>query len=108
MYKRGAVVLVPFPFTDLSGSKVRPAVIVSDGKVGQDVVVVFVTSQTKSRAKHTVSIRPTKENGIKTNSKIICSKIATLEAKVVLGEIGELSATEQKKVTTELHLVLGL
>jgi len=42
---RGDVVLVRFPFTDLSGLKLRPALIV--GRVsGDDVVLAFVTSQT--------------------------------------------------------------
>src|SRR4029453_3294766 len=43
---RGKVVLVPFPFDDLSGSKVRPAVCLTD-PVGppRPVVPAFVTSQ---------------------------------------------------------------
>src|SRR5262245_44693205 len=43
---RGKVVLVPFPFDDLSGSKVRPAVCLTE-PVGphRHVVLAFVTSQ---------------------------------------------------------------
>lgn len=107
MYKRGTVVLVPFPFTDLSGSKVRPAVIVSDGKVGADVVLLFITSQSKLKGKHLVRITPGEENGIKTKSKIVCSKIATLEAKIIIGELGVLAASDLKKVDIELKKVLG-
>jgi mRNA interferase MazF len=47
-YKRGDVVLVPFPFTDLSSSKHRPALIVSPDALNSardDVVVLDVTSQ---------------------------------------------------------------
>ncbi len=47
-YKRGGVVLVPFPFTDLTGSKQRPAVIVSSDAFNtdhSDVLLVAVTSQ---------------------------------------------------------------
>ena len=44
MYKKGKIILTPFPFTDLSSTKVRPAVIVSDLVKGDDVVVVFVSS----------------------------------------------------------------
>src|SRR5438874_13781255 len=47
-YKRGDIVLVPFPFTDLSSSKRRPALIVSPDSFNaskQDVVLVAITSQ---------------------------------------------------------------
>lgn len=108
MYEKGTVVLVPFPFTDLSGKKVRPAIIVSNSKVGSDVVVLFVTSQSKLKAKHVVAIAPDSENGIKTKSKIVCSKIATLEARIILGELGKTSSSVQKKIEAELKKVLGL
>lgn len=43
--KRGTVVLVPFPFTDLSGQKIRPAVVVSrSDRPGSDVVLAFITA----------------------------------------------------------------
>jgi mRNA interferase MazF len=108
MYKKGTVILVPFPFTDLSGNKVRPAVIVSKGKIGSDVVVVFVTSQPKSKEKHLVSIKPTVQNGLKAISKIVCGKIATLDVKIILGELGVLSASENASVDKELKQIFGL
>ncbi len=108
MYKRGAIVLVPFPFTDLSGNKVRPAVIISDGKVGSDVVVVFIASQTKQKNVHSVTIKPTEENGLKVVSKVVCAKIATLDAKIILGELGFVAKTTLKEVDREIKRVLGL
>jgi mRNA interferase MazF len=43
--KRGTTVLTPFPFTDLSGQKVRPALVVSrSDRPGSDVVLAFITS----------------------------------------------------------------
>ena len=50
------MILVPFPFTDLSGNKVRPALIISKEKIGVDVIVVFITSQNKPNEKHLVPI----------------------------------------------------
>ena len=47
-FKRGDVVLVPFPFTDLTAVKQRPAVVVSSSSVNRvrpDVIVVAITSQ---------------------------------------------------------------
>lgn len=108
MYKKGTIVLVPFPFTDLSGSKVRPAVIISDGKVGSDVVLLFITSQKKLKGKHIIPFAPDEANGIKVASKIVCSKIATLEAKIILGELGSLSMLMLKSIDAELKKVLGL
>lgn len=43
--KRGTIVLTPFPFTDLSGQKVRPALVVSrSDRPGSDVVLAFITA----------------------------------------------------------------
>ena len=49
-YERGAVLLVPFPFTDLSGSKRRPALVVSPtGFHGEDLILCAITSQVPER-----------------------------------------------------------
>lgn len=50
MHAFGDVVLVPFPFTDQSGAKKRPAVIVSGGgyQAGRrDVIIMAITSQVR-------------------------------------------------------------
>ena len=47
-YKRGDVVLVPFPFTDLSSTKQRPALVVSADHLNatrDDLLVAAITSQ---------------------------------------------------------------
>ncbi|MCA9360419.1 type II toxin-antitoxin system PemK/MazF family toxin [Candidatus Kaiserbacteria bacterium] len=108
MYKKGTVILVPFPFTDLSGNKVRPALIVSKKKAGHDVIVVFITSKSKKKLPHVVSIKPSGESGIKVASDIVCSKIATLDAKIILGELGHLAPVDMKGVENELKKVLDL
>jgi len=47
--KRGTVVLTPFPFTNLSGQKVRPAVVVSrSDRQGRDILLAFITGQQPS------------------------------------------------------------
>ena len=108
MYKKGAVVLVPFPFTDLTGNKVRPAIIVSKDKIGSDVIVVFITSQIKIKENHLVLIKPEVGNGLKVVSKIVCSKIATLDSKIVLGELGTVSNVIQNQIDNELKVIFDL
>ncbi|MDH4137203.1 MAG: type II toxin-antitoxin system PemK/MazF family toxin [Anaerolineae bacterium] len=41
---RGDIILVPFSFTDLSGQKVRPALIISPNPVGNDILLAFIPS----------------------------------------------------------------
>jgi mRNA interferase MazF len=108
MYKKGTIVLVPFPFTDLSGNKVRPALIISNGKSSEDVIVVFITSQSKLKGKNLIAVVPDERNGLKVPSKIVCSKVATLDVKIVLGELGVVSNLVLQKINAELRMVLGL
>lgn len=46
-YRQGDIVLVPFPFTDQTSTKVRPAIIVSNSTVNRsrDVICVQLTTQ---------------------------------------------------------------
>lgn len=53
---KGDVVLIPFPFTDLSGNKNRPAVILIDSE--DDVTVCFLTTQLKWQSEFDISIQP--------------------------------------------------
>ena len=106
MYKRGTIVLVPFPFTDLTGAKVRPALIISTSLPGDDVVVLFISSKRVAIGKFDVLVEPTKQNGLKITSVIKSSKIATLDKKMILGELGSLESKTMSQVAKKLRLIL--
>lgn len=108
MYKRGSIVLVPFPFSDLSGQKIRPALVLSTNKKPADVVVVFITSKFKPNSKMAVSVKPTKYNGLKAVSTVVCDKIATLDVKIIIGQIGSLEETTINSVAIKIKQILGL
>jgi len=77
---KGTVVLVPFPFTDLSGQKVRPALGLYNTKKGKDFIVAFVSSLSKGNdGAFDLKISPSVDNGLKTESHIKSDKIATLK-----------------------------
>lgn len=44
MYEQRDIILIPFPYSDLTGAKQRPAVIISNGKLKQDFICCLVTS----------------------------------------------------------------
>lgn len=114
MFERGKIVLVPFPFTDLSAQKVRPALILSEPmRVRNHVIVAFITSKTIQREpRGSVVIKHEtagfEQTGLKVSSLVRCDKIATLDKQIVLGEIGSCPAPIMKKINTALLFTLGL
>jgi mRNA interferase MazF len=74
----GTIVLVRFPFTDLSGDKRRPALVVSCDNFGHsDLIVCFITSVPRS-GPHMAPIAATPATGLKLPSVVRFDKIATL------------------------------
>jgi len=90
MYDFGSVVLTRFPFTDLSGGKVRPALVVSrDNARRSDIVLAFITSQTAAtKNPDAVAIQPSSTNGLKAPSFVRFDKLVTLETRVIVGKLG--------------------
>lgn len=93
---KGDVILVPFPFTDLSETKLRPAVVLwVDGK-GQDVTLCFFSSQAIDRAtEDEFVILPSDpefaQTGLKSSSKVRVARIVTLERSLLQRRLGQLS-----------------
>lgn len=114
MFERGKIVLVPFPFTDLSSSKIRPALIISEPEyAGKDVIVVFISSKIPKKIGSTDYLLKTeasffKQTGLKVSSVIRGNKVATLDKRIILGEIGSLALDDQKKLNNIIKMALGL
>lgn len=87
--KKGDVVIVPFPFTDLTSNKRRPACVLL--AQNRDVVLAFITTKLFYEPEYSVQILPSKENGLKRESIIRIDKITTLDADLVVGKLGEIA-----------------
>lgn len=97
MPKQADIVLTPFPFTDLSGEKVRPALVLAVSR--SDITVCFISSiLPKKKSNDEVVVKENKNNGLKIKSIIKVLKIATLEKKIILGKIGTLDEITLDKV----------
>jgi mRNA interferase MazF len=104
--KQGDLVLVPFPFTDLSGSKVRPALVLIATSL--DVTLAFVTTQLQWQESTDLLLTPDDLNGLKKASLIRISKLATIDATLVQGRLGSLDANQLQIVHQNLRLLLHL
>jgi mRNA interferase MazF len=103
---KGDIVLITFPFTDLSGSKLRPAVVVSDNNL--DFTVCFITTQIQWQEPTDVLLLPNMVNRLKKQSLIRTSKISTLDRKLAKGLLGKLSQTELADLNQKLKILLQL
>lgn len=113
--KRGDVVIVDFPFSDGSGRKVRPALIVqSDAKNGvlDDTIIALITSRLHRRLDTHVAVDIStpegKQSGLRMNSAIQCENLVTIDQRLVLAEIGTLSRQAMGEVDRCLRLALEL
>ena len=115
--KRGTIILTPFPFTDLSNSKVRPALIVSTDKRNDndnDIIIAFITSVTDAESSPETNIYLNsnesyfKETGLKVSSIIRTDKLATINKKIILGELGFLNTRLLNLVNEKLRIVLDI
>ena len=112
MHKIGHIVLAPFPFTDLSGNKVRPALILGVQNSCDDVTVCFISSVAQNKIQKfevplDMSEKDFDHTGLKVKSIIKVSKIATLDKVVILGQLGELDKKNLLKVKNALKIYFG-
>ena len=104
--KKGDIILIPFPFTDLTGQKNRPALILITADT--DITVAFITSQIKWQDEHNLKLEPSVENGLKKTSLVRLSKLATIDNELVIGKLGNLTETEIQQLNKILIKLLQL
>lgn len=104
--KKGDIVLIPFPFTDLSGNKNRPALVLVVSN--EDLTVCFISTKFTRKSEKDMLLTPTELNGLKKNSLLRLSKIATIDKELVLGKLGELNPTEISILNERLIIIFKL
>ncbi len=103
---KGDIVLIPFLYTDLSGNKLRPSVILAQTTL--DLTVCFITTQIAWQETTDVLLNANSASGLKKLSLIRTSKIATLDRSLAKGLLGKLSATELTELNKKLKILLQL
>lgn len=106
-YSRGEVVLVRYPFSDLSGSKVRPAVIVSAPHSSKDVFILPLTSKTTSLLAGEFVLADWRIAGLNVETAVKRG-IYTVDQTLVAHSLGKLSDSDVGDLNDALRRWLGL
>ena len=110
---RGKVVLVPFPFDDLSAAKVRPAVCLTD-PIGphRHVILAFISSRIPTDLLETDLVLDSRRadfgtTGLRVSSTLQLHRLMTVTTALIRRELGELSPQMQGEVADKLRKLFG-
>ena len=112
--QRGDIVLVPFPFTDLSTEKLRPAVIVYVAPQKTDFIIAFISSVVSPGELSETDYLLRQDNtdfaqtGLKKASTFRMSKLLTIERSKIIRRLGRVSTAIQKELDIRLRRAIGL
>ncbi len=111
---KGKVVLIPFPFDDLSTAKVRPAVCLTD-PIGphRHVILAFISSRIPTDLLETDVILDSRQadfvtTGLRVSSTLRLHRLMTVSTGLIRRELGELSPRLQSEVADNLRKLFGL
>ena len=106
----GDVVLVPFPFTDQSGTKKRPAVVVSSQGYSanrRDIVILAITSQVRTPLGFGEAMVGNWQGAGLIKTSVLKPVFTTIEQGLVLRVMGHFSADDIKTLREVVASVLG-
>jgi len=106
-FVKGDVVVIPFPFSDLSQAKRRPALVLA-GLSGDDIILCQITSQ-HSRDLYAISLLDSDFNSgsLKMPSNIRPNRIFTADQSIVLYAIGHIQDVKTKSVVDKIIHILN-
>lgn len=110
-YKRGDVVLVPFPFSGQTATKKRPAIIISSDRYNEmsaDIIIMAITSQIGYISDFgEFKIADWQRAGLLKPSAVKFA-LSTIEQGLVLKKLGSLSANDLSLLNQALKKLLAL
>jgi mRNA interferase MazF len=115
--ERGDVVLVRFPFSDGSGMKIRPALVVQcdrNNRRLENTIVVMISRTTQRATTEAtqllidLSTQEGRDSGLLHDSAVKCENLFTVQQSLILRRIGKLEPTVMRKVDGSIKASLGL
>lgn len=106
-FEFGDVVLVPFPFTDQTTTKRRPAVVVSSDADHRERPDLAVTSQVRPRAAHGETTVARWKEAELLKPSVLKPVLATIDRELVLRKLGRLEREDRTSLRAALEEILG-
>ena len=104
---KGDIVIIPFPFSDLSGSKRRPALVIADWG-GSDVMLCQVTSKSKFDGQEIDLAKTDFVSGsLPIDSNIRPNKVFTADRRIILSTAGRIRQTKREEVIKRIVALLS-
>lgn len=105
-YSKNDVILVNYPFSDLSSTKVRPAIIINAPSTSKDYFIVPLSSRTENLLTGEFILQDWQKAGLNVRS-IVKRGIFTIQDTLIIKKIGTLTLEDSKKLEQSLKLWLG-
>lgn len=105
--KKGDIVLVRYPFTDLSSEKLRPALILLPEDQEGDFLLAFITSIIIRKSPFDIEI-PKGKTGLHKDSMLRLRKVMAVHKSLILGKIGNVSAEQWTTIESTLRKMFNL
>lgn len=103
----GDAVTVPFPFSDLSGTKKRPALVIAS-LTGFDIILCQITTKSKSDGYSVGLVTADFQTGsLRHDSNIRPNHLFTADSRIVVYSIGKISQSKLAEVKNKLREIIG-
>lgn len=105
-FVKGDIVVLPFPYSDLSSSKKRPAMVLADLK-GDDIILCQITSQfVKDNYAIALDSSDFKKGSLNKPSNIRPNRLFTAEKSIITRKIGTVNPEVFEKVVDKLFEII--
>ena len=101
-FVKGEVVVVPFPFSDLSNSKKRPALVLAD-LIGDDIILCQITSKNvKDIYSVSLSLNDFEKGKLPRKSNVRPNRIFTADKNIILKKAGKIEQSKYQEVVSSI------
>jgi len=108
---KGKIVLIPVPYTDLTAAKLRPALVIFEGK--QDLIVAAITTTMYNMLPWLDVVIKMEDpefskTGLKATSVLKLTKISTVRKDLAEGELGEIDGDLRYEVNQKMRQIFEI